>query len=101
MSAVIEDLICHFNSPDQRGSKVTKLPARNSPAHTATTPKQIEENEIMVLVEQFGFEENVARSLVQYNKYLKDMGSLAWIPRSLLVQTFMRKLQDGMDRRRP
>jgi len=65
------------------------------------TPEQIVENEIMMLVEKFGFTEEQARSLAQHDKYLKDIESLKWIPRSLLVQTFMRKLQNGMDRRRP
>jgi hypothetical protein len=65
------------------------------------TPKQIVENEIMMLVEKFGFTEKEARSFAQHDKYLKDIESLKWIPRSLLVQTFMRKLQNGMDRRRP
>ena len=65
------------------------------------TPKQIAENEILILVEKFGFEEEAARSLIQHDKYLKDIESLKWIPRSLLVQTFMRKLQNGMDRCRP
>jgi hypothetical protein len=101
MPTMIEDIVCHFNSSDRRGSRVTSLhqfdkkleiPARNSPVHVAMTPEQIAEIEILVLVEKFGFAEEEARSLMQRNKYLKDIESLKWIPRSLLVQTFMRKL---------
>ena len=92
MPTMIEDIVCHFH-PDQRGSRVTTLPKPNK--------NLIVENEILMLVERFGFTEEGARSIVQYNKYLKDIEYLKWIPRSLLVQTFMRKLQNGMDRRRP
>jgi len=56
-----------------------KIPARNSPAHVATTPKQILENEIMMLVEKFGFTEEDARSLMQHKTtYLIDIESLKW-----------------------
>ncbi len=59
------------------------------------TSDEIEKNEIMVLVEKFGFTEEEAESLLKHNKYIMK------IPVSFLVQTFMRKLQNGLDRRRP
>ena len=63
--------------------------------YLSLTPNEIEKNDIMVLVEKFGFTEEDAESLIMHNKYVKR------IPVSFLVQTFMRKLQNGMDRRRP
>ncbi len=44
---------------------------------------------------KFGFSAEEAESLLDRHKYTHS------IPNSFLVQTFMRKLQDGLDRRRP
>ena len=61
---------------------------------------RLEENERMLREElsewtRFGFTQEEAMSLFLHNKYIRR------IPASFLVQTFMRKLRNGMDRRRP